>query len=113
MCLCVNAAAACGIRALREPLRRPSVNHAMTEADEQVVKAEVIAIQAVLIAVFRRMATDRPDLAPLFCRAFDDAETILSGVAVKIGLDAPPETTLGALAVIDELRSAVIRDESV
>jgi hypothetical protein len=85
----------------------------MTEADEQVVKAEVIAIQAVLIAVFRRMASDRPDLAPLFCRAFDDAETILAGVAVKIGLDAPPETTLGALAVIDELRSAVIRDESI
>ncbi|HEY0085946.1 MAG TPA: hypothetical protein VGB65_08540 [Allosphingosinicella sp.] len=85
----------------------------MTEADEKVVKAEVIAIQAVLIAVFRRMATDRPDLGPLFCRAFDDAETILSGVAVKIGLDAPPETTLSALRIIDELRSAVIRDESV
>jgi hypothetical protein len=85
----------------------------MTEADEKVVKAEVIALQAVLIAVFRRMATDRPDLAPLFCQAFDDAETILSGVAVKIGLEAPPETTIGALRVIEELRSAVIRDESV
>jgi hypothetical protein len=85
----------------------------MTDADEKVIKAEVIALQAVLIAVFRRMATDKPDLAPLFCRAFDDAETILAGVAVKIGLEAPPETTLGALAVIEELRSAVIRDERV
>jgi hypothetical protein len=85
----------------------------MTEADEKVVKAEVIALQAVLIAVFRRMASDRPDLAPLFCRAFDDAETILSGVAVKVGLNAPAETTIGALRVIEELRSAVIRDESV
>jgi hypothetical protein len=85
----------------------------MTEADEQVIKAEVIAIQAVLIAVFRRMATDRPELAPLFCQAFDEAETILSGVAVKIGLEAPPQTTLGALAVIEELRTAVIRDESI
>lgn len=85
----------------------------MTEADEKVVKAEVIALQAVLIAVFRRMASDRPDLAPLFCRAFDDAETILSGVAVKIGLDAPPETTLDALKVIEELRAAVIRDERI
>lgn len=85
----------------------------MTEADETAVKAEVIALQAVLIAVFRRMASERPDLAPLFCRAFDDAETILAGVAVKIGLEAPPETTIGALRVIEELRSAVIRDESV
>ena len=84
----------------------------MTEADEKLVKAEVIALQAVLIAVFRRMATDRPGFAPLFCRAFDDAETILSGVAVKMGLEAPLESTLGALKVIEELRSAVIRDES-
>jgi hypothetical protein len=96
-----------------EPAGFRAVDGVMTEADEQVVKAEVIAIQAVLIAVFRRMASDRPDLAPLFCRAFDDAETILAGVAVKVGLGAPPETTLGALAVIDELRAAVIRDESV
>lgn len=85
----------------------------MTEADEAVVKAEVIALQAVLIAVFRRMASDRPEFAQLFCQAFDEAETILSGVAVKLGLDAPQQTTLGALAVIDELRAAVIRDESV
>jgi hypothetical protein len=85
----------------------------MTEADEAVVKAEVIALQAVLISVFRRMATDRPELAPLFCRAFDEAETILSGVAEKLGLEAPRETTVGALAIIEEMRSAVIRDESV
>jgi hypothetical protein len=85
----------------------------MTGADEAVVKAEVIALQAVLISVFRRMATDRPELAPLFCRAFDEAETILSGVAEKLGLEAPRETTVGALAIIEEMRSAVIRDESV
>ena len=85
----------------------------MTEADEAVVKAEVIALQAVLISVFRRMATDRPELAPLFCRAFDEAETILSGVAEKLGLEAPRETTVGALAIIEEMRLAVIRDESV
>ena len=83
------------------------------EADLQTLKAEVVALQAVMISVFRRIMADRPELAASFCQAFDDAETILSGVAVKIGLDAPPETTLGALAVIDELRSAVIRDESV
>ena len=85
----------------------------MTEADELVVKAEIIALQAVLIAVFRRLASDRPEFSKLFCQAFDEAETILAGVAVKVGLDAPQPTTLAALAVIDELRAAVIRDESV
>ncbi len=85
----------------------------MTEADEAVIKAEVIAVQAVLISVFRRMAADRPDLAPLFCRAFDEAETILSGVAEKLGIDAPRETIIGALSIIEEMRAGVIRDESV
>ena len=85
----------------------------MTQADEQVLKAEVLALQAVLIAVFRRLASDRPELGPVFCTAFDEAEAMLTGVAVKMGLSAPLETTLGALGVIEEMRGAVIRDESV
>jgi hypothetical protein len=84
----------------------------MNEDEATVVKAEIVAVQAVLIAVFRRLATDRPDLAPIFCRAFDDAEEILTGVAIKIGLDAPREATFGALAIIEELRKAVIRDRA-
>jgi hypothetical protein len=83
----------------------------MNEADAAVVKAEVVALQAVMIAVFRRLAGDRPDLAPSFCRAFDEAEAILTGVALKTGLEAPRETTIGALKIIDEIRAGVIRDE--
>ncbi len=85
----------------------------MTETDEAALKAEAIAMQAVLISVFRRLAADRPELAPVFCRAFDDAETILSGVAVKLGLDAPLDSTVGALRIVEELRDAVIRDPSI
>jgi hypothetical protein len=85
----------------------------MTEGDEAVLKAEVLALQAVLIAVLKRIATQRPELGPLFCQAFDEAEGTLTGVAVKMGLEAPLESTMGALRVIEELRSAVIRDESV
>ena len=86
----------------------------MTSDDEAaILRSEVIALQAVTIAVFRRMMTDRPELSGLFCQAFDDAETILSGVAVKMGVSAPAESTIGALAVIEEIRSAVIRDESL
>ena len=85
----------------------------MDEAEAAILRAEVVALQAVLMSVFRRLATGRPELTPLFCQAFDEAETILSGVAEKMGLDAPIESTVGALAVIDELRRAVIRDERV
>ena len=85
----------------------------ISDEEAALLRAEVVALQAVTIAVFRRMMTDRPELAGMFCQAFDDAETILSGVAVKMGLAAPAESTIGALAVIEEIRSAVIRDEAV
>ena len=79
-----------------------------TDADE--LKAEVLALQAVLMSVFRAMADERPELAPVFCRAFDEAESMLTGLAVRF---APLRSTVGALRVIEELRTAVIRDESV
>ena len=82
----------------------------MNDADAATVKAELVALQAVLIAVFRRLAHDRPELAPTFCRAFDEAEAVLTGVTIRIGLDAPRECTVGALKIIEELRAAVIRD---
>jgi hypothetical protein len=85
----------------------------MTPADPDILTAEVVALQAVLISVFRTMARERPDLAPLFCTAFDEAEAILTGVAVKMGLEASLDSTVGALAVIEEIRRAVIRDEGV
>jgi hypothetical protein len=83
------------------------------EADAAVLKAEVVALQAVMMSVFRRMAADRPELSASFCCAFDEAETILSGVAVKMGMVAPAETTIGALEVVEQMRRAVIRDESI
>ena len=85
---------------------------AIDPADAAVLQAEVLALQAVLMAVFRRMAWDRPDLTPLFCQAFDEAEAILTGVATKAGLEGALGTTTGALGIIEELRRAVIRDES-
>lgn len=84
----------------------------MNEDEYATLRAEVVAVQAVLMAVFRTLASERSDLTPLFCKAFDEAETILSGIAVKMGLEAPLESTVGALRVVEELRRAVIRNES-
>ena len=83
----------------------------MNEEEFATLRAEVVALQAVLMSVFRTLASERSDLTPLFCRAFDEAETVLSGVAIKIGLEAPLHSTVGALRVVEELRRAVIRDE--
>jgi hypothetical protein len=77
------------------------------------LQAEVVALQAVLIALLRRLMRDRPELRPSVCDAFEEAEAILTGIAEKVGLDAPLGSTVGALAVVEEIRSAVIRDERV
>jgi hypothetical protein len=83
----------------------------MNDEEFATLRAEVVALQAVLMAVFRTLASERSELMPLFCKAFDEAETILSGVAVKMGLEAPLQSTVGALRVVEELRRVVIRDE--
>ena len=82
----------------------------MTSDEARVLQSEVLALQAVLMAVFRRLVRDRPELDGLFRKAFDEAETILAGVATKAGLEDSLCTTTGALQIIDELRLAVLRD---
>ena len=85
----------------------------MTDAEAAELQAEVIALQAVLMGVFRRLAHDRPELTRLFCQAFDEAETVVTGIATRAGLEHALETTTGALRIIEQLRLAVIGDESV
>ena len=85
----------------------------MDEVDVAELQSEVLALQAVLMGVFRRMVRDRPELTPLFCKAFDEADTIMTGVATRAGLEHSLETATGALRVIDELRRAVIGDETL
>ena len=83
----------------------------MDQAEAAAVRAELVALQAVLMAMFRRMAQERTELAPIFCRAFDEAEAILTGVAMKMGLEDPSGSAVGALGIIEEMRRGVISDE--
>jgi len=76
----------------------------------QEVQSEVIAIEAVLIAVFRRFAKADARMARLLCDSFDEAETVMSGLAVKHGLEEVLETTTAAMSIVEQLREAVIPD---
>ncbi len=80
----------------------------MGESDLKDVQAEVIAIQAVLIAVLRQLARQDSGLAPLFAAAFEEAESMMCGVAIKLGMEPMLGTSTAALAVIEELRQAVM-----
>jgi hypothetical protein len=72
------------------------------------VQSEAIAIEAVLIAVFRRIARADPRMAKLLTDAFDEAETVMSGLAVRHGMEEVLRTTTAAMAIVNELRQAVI-----
>src|SRR5919199_263414 len=61
----------------------------------------------------RRCPRHDAALGRAVCAAFDDAESMMTGIAVRLAADAPPESTLGALRIIAELREAVIQDESI
>lgn len=80
----------------------------MDANDLQDVQAEVIAIQAALIALFRQMAARYPDLRNVLESAFDEAEIIMSGVAVRLGMEPMLGTTKAALTIIAEFRSAIL-----
>jgi|GEM_PF-2882833 len=73
----------------------------MTDADAAVLHAEVAALQAVLISVLRKLTAQRPDLKKHFAEAFDEAETILAGLAVNFGGEPTSITTLDALRVVE------------
>jgi hypothetical protein len=85
----------------------------MDEVDSALLRSEMVALQAVLIAVLKRLARETPELAPLLCSAFDDAEAIVTGIAMKMNFEDPGGSAMGALRVIEEMRAGVIRDEAI
>ena len=80
----------------------------MDSATLQEVQAEVIAIEAVLIAIFRRIAKSDDAMARLFRESFDEAETVMAGLASRHGLEEALQATTAAMTIIDELRQAVL-----
>ena len=84
----------------------------MGSEDAAILHAEVAALQAVLISLLRRAASEQPELLPLLCSAFDDADTVLTGLAVQLGGGASGPTTLSALRVVDEIRSGVLGSDA-
>lgn len=79
----------------------------MDSPTHQEVQSEVIAIEAVLLAVFRRIAKSDEAMARLFRESFDEAETVMAGLATRHGLEEALQATTAAMTII-ELRQAVL-----
>ena len=80
----------------------------MTDSDAAILHGEVAALQAVLISVLRKLSAERPDMTQDFCAAFDEAETVLTGLAVRLGAEPASLTTITALRVVEEIRAGVL-----
>jgi hypothetical protein len=80
----------------------------VTESDAAILHGEVAALQAVLISILRKLSAERPDMTQDFCSAFDEAETILTGLAVRLGSEPSSLTTITALRVLEEIRGGVL-----
>ena len=83
----------------------------MGASESALLRSELVALQAVLMAVLRRLAADKPELVPSLCRGFDDAEAILTGVAMKMGIEDPSGSAVGALRIVDEIGAGVVSSE--
>ena len=80
----------------------------MTDSDAAILHGEVAALQAVLISVLRKLSMERPDMRQDFCAAFDEAESVLTGLAVRLGAEPASLTTITALRVVEEIRGGVL-----
>lgn len=80
----------------------------MSSDDAATLHAEMAALQAVMMSLLRKLAHEHPELTPSFCAAFDEAEDVLMGLAMKIGLEEATGTTMSALRVVEDLRRGTL-----
>ena len=80
----------------------------MTDNDAAILHGEVAALQAVLISVLRKLSAELRDMTKDFCAACDEAETILTGLALRLGPEPASLTSITALRVLEEIRGGVL-----
>ena len=85
----------------------------MHDNDGANVRSELVAFHAILIVLMRRMVRHAPEMSPVLCGAFEDAEAIVTGVAMRMDMEDPGGSAFGALRVIEEMRAGVIKDEAI
>ena len=75
------------------------------------LSAETLAFGALIAFSLNRIGRTNPALASAVSHAFDDAANYVENFAIKLGKSASPDHTVKALRIIEELRTAVVRDQ--
>jgi hypothetical protein len=78
------------------------------EHELMVIRAETLAIQAVLTKLLFELKLLDPTLADAIARGFDNAANQIEDRAIEAGKAAASETLVKALSIIEDLRTASI-----
>jgi hypothetical protein len=70
--------------------------------------AETLALQAVVIAIFGRLASANPGLREAIGLGFDDAANYVEHLTIKLGNKSSPAHTSKALQIVEGLRSTTL-----
>ena len=70
--------------------------------------AESLATQTILVKLMVALAESGKVEKSILTGAFDDAADFVEALAIALGTKAAPEQTVGALKVVEQLRTAFV-----
>ena len=76
--------------------------------EAESLAAETLALQAIVIGVFGRLASANPALREAIGLGFDDAANFVEQITIKLGKKASPAHTSKALQTVEGLRSTTL-----
>jgi hypothetical protein len=79
-----------------------------TDADTNLIAAELMAVQGILMCVLRRVATVDQNMASAIESGLDDATKLAEEMKVALGEEAPSGEAAEALRTIERLRAGIL-----
>jgi hypothetical protein len=76
--------------------------------EAESLAAETLALQAIVIGVFGRLASANPGLREAIGLGFDDAANYVEQITITLGKKASPAHTSKALQIVEGLRSTTL-----
>lgn len=78
------------------------------ETDTNLIAAELMAVQGILMCVLRRIAAVDQDLASAVEDGFDDAANLAEKMKVALGAGVPSKEAIESLRTIERLRAGIL-----
>ena len=82
------------------------------EYEIRTLAVETLAIQMILVNVLRQIGAADPSTRNAIAAGLNEAANTVEHVAITLGKTAKPEHTTRALQIVEQIRTAVLGDES-